>query len=218
MLQEILDLEWQAAKSQPEEAAKPRPGRKPPRKPRKVEKPRVRAVHRLGPGHERADGVRALRRRRAGPDRAIPQAQRSSGAYLALVHGHPPAMTVQSHLVRDRGDGKRGSAKTPPKNDKSARHAVTHVEPLEPVRQRLPPGPLPPGDRPHTPDPHPPERERPPPSSATSSTGRKGDHIPPPSPARPPLGYPPDRTAPPLRFESPLPDDLARWIKRVDGT
>jgi 23S rRNA pseudouridine1911/1915/1917 synthase len=55
--------------------------------------------------------------------------------YLALVHGHPGPMQIDTFLVRDRGDGLRGSWGTlrhhrgePPAD---ARPALTVVEPLE---------------------------------------------------------------------------------------
>lgn len=46
--------------------------------------------------------------------------------YRAIVHGVPPLGTIATSLVRDRGDGLRGSAK-------SGQRAVTHVESVEPV-------------------------------------------------------------------------------------
>jgi 23S rRNA pseudouridine1911/1915/1917 synthase len=52
--------------------------------------------------------------------------------YLAIAHGTVRAGTIRSHLIENRGDGLRGSARgTPPPN---ARLAVTHVELLEPLR------------------------------------------------------------------------------------
>lgn len=56
-------------------------------------------------------------------------------AYQAIVHGALDARTIESELVRDRGDGLRGShgayrraqGSAPP----DARRAVTHVAPLE---------------------------------------------------------------------------------------
>ncbi len=52
---------------------------------------------------------------------------RAERVYHAIVAGCPPTTTVRSHLVRDRGDGHRGSSP-------DGRHgvpAVTHVRPLE---------------------------------------------------------------------------------------
>jgi 23S rRNA pseudouridine1911/1915/1917 synthase len=49
--------------------------------------------------------------------------------YQAVVIGHPSAQTLESYLIRDRGDGHRGSA--PPPYPEDAQHAVTHIRPLE---------------------------------------------------------------------------------------
>jgi len=47
--------------------------------------------------------------------------------YLALVLGRVGAGTMRSHLVRDRGDGRRGSVE----GDDDGKLAVTHVTPVE---------------------------------------------------------------------------------------
>jgi 23S rRNA pseudouridine1911/1915/1917 synthase len=47
--------------------------------------------------------------------------------YLAIVPGFVPAQAVRSRLVRDRGDGRRGSTALPDQG----KEAVTHVEPVE---------------------------------------------------------------------------------------
>ena len=52
-------------------------------------------------------------------------------SYLAVVHGRPGPMTITSHLVRDRGDGLRGSAEVWRLDPSGGQKAVTHVEPLE---------------------------------------------------------------------------------------
>jgi 23S rRNA pseudouridine1911/1915/1917 synthase len=51
--------------------------------------------------------------------------------YLALVHGAARSMTVQSHLLADRGDGFRGSRERSSKIRHGGQLAVTHVELLE---------------------------------------------------------------------------------------
>jgi 23S rRNA pseudouridine1911/1915/1917 synthase len=52
--------------------------------------------------------------------------------YLAIAHGSVRAGTVRTHLLENRGDGLRGSARgTPPP---SARLAITHFELLEELR------------------------------------------------------------------------------------
>jgi 23S rRNA pseudouridine1911/1915/1917 synthase len=52
--------------------------------------------------------------------------------YLAVVHGHPTGQTIETHLVRDRGDGLRGSSSRGAE-EPEAQRAVTHVRPLERV-------------------------------------------------------------------------------------
>jgi 23S rRNA pseudouridine1911/1915/1917 synthase len=47
--------------------------------------------------------------------------------YLAIVHGAVEAQTINSRLVRDRGDGRRGSTNLP----NVGKPAVTHVRPIE---------------------------------------------------------------------------------------
>ncbi len=46
--------------------------------------------------------------------------------YLAIVVGRVTARTIRSQLIRDRGDGRRGSAE-----GEEGKEAVTHVAPLE---------------------------------------------------------------------------------------
>jgi 23S rRNA pseudouridine1911/1915/1917 synthase len=50
--------------------------------------------------------------------------------YLALAHGQVAAGTLRSRLVKDRGDGRRGSTD----NESLGRDAITHVRVLEPLR------------------------------------------------------------------------------------
>ena len=49
--------------------------------------------------------------------------------YLAVVHGTPEEQTLRSYLVRDRGDGLRGSTET----DGEGKLAVTHVQPMKTI-------------------------------------------------------------------------------------
>ena len=53
--------------------------------------------------------------------------------YHAVVHGHPKLQTFDSILVRDRGDGKRGSKPADGEVDPTAQRAVTHIRPLESI-------------------------------------------------------------------------------------
>lgn len=50
-------------------------------------------------------------------------------AYIAIALGEVTEQTIESYLVRDRGDGLRGSSADP--KAKGAERAVTHVRPLE---------------------------------------------------------------------------------------
>ncbi len=50
--------------------------------------------------------------------------------YLAVVEGHPKARTIHTWLVRDRGDGLRGSLREG-QTDDGAQEAITHVRPVE---------------------------------------------------------------------------------------
>jgi 23S rRNA pseudouridine1911/1915/1917 synthase len=47
--------------------------------------------------------------------------------YLAVARGRVEAQTIESRLVRDRGDGRRGSTDDP----HTGKRAVTHVRPIE---------------------------------------------------------------------------------------
>jgi 23S rRNA pseudouridine1911/1915/1917 synthase len=51
-------------------------------------------------------------------------------AYVAVVHGHVEAQTIETWLVRDRGDGIRGSSNLG-ESAEGAQRAVTHIRPLE---------------------------------------------------------------------------------------
>ena len=53
--------------------------------------------------------------------------------YLALVRGVPKDGRIESTLIRDRGDGRRGS--TTDTNAEDGKHAVTHVKVVEPFGQ-----------------------------------------------------------------------------------
>lgn len=50
--------------------------------------------------------------------------------YLAVVRGHPKAQVIRSKLVRDRGDGRRGSSQSG-----EGKPAVTHIENVERISQ-----------------------------------------------------------------------------------
>lgn len=93
---------------------------------RERQSPRVRPVHRL----DRDTSGLMIFARTVPAERGL--VQQFSGhsidrKYLAIVVGHVLAMTIESKLVRDRGDGRRGSAK----EGEDGKRAVTHVKPIE---------------------------------------------------------------------------------------
>jgi 23S rRNA pseudouridine1911/1915/1917 synthase len=96
--------------------AKGRPGRQPP----------VRAVHRID---NETSGL-VVFARTVEAERHLGQqfrAHSTDRVYLALVRGRAQSGRIESHLVRDRGDGRRGSAT----NDGAGQRAVTHVRVVE---------------------------------------------------------------------------------------
>lgn len=88
--------------------------------------PQVKAVHRLD---RDTSGLMIFARSIQAERHLIDQFRRHTvlRSYLSIVHGEVAAQTIQSQLVRDRGDGRRGS--TQDKSD--GQRAVTHVKPLE---------------------------------------------------------------------------------------
>ena len=90
---------------------------------------RLRAVHRLD---KETTGLLVVAR--------TPQAESALGKqlrlhaierhYLALVRGVAQDARLESNLVRDRGDGRRGSGSD---SDKDGQHAVTHVRVVKPL-------------------------------------------------------------------------------------
>jgi 23S rRNA pseudouridine1911/1915/1917 synthase len=87
--------------------------------------PRLRAVHRL----DRETSGLMVFARTVPAERALGMQFRAHSLdrhYLAVVVGQIEGRTIQSYLVEDRGDGKRGSGAA-----KLGKKAVTHVKPLE---------------------------------------------------------------------------------------
>lgn len=86
----------------------------------------VYAVHRLD---KETSGLVVFARTRAAERHLGAQfrAHTTERTYLALVRGAPATGRLESWLVRDRGDGRRGSSPTPGEGQ----HAVTHVTLLE---------------------------------------------------------------------------------------
>jgi 23S rRNA pseudouridine1911/1915/1917 synthase len=88
--------------------------------------PPVRAVHRL----DRETSGLIVFARTGEAERGLMEQFRkhtTERKYLAIIHGYLPAQTIKSYLVRDRGDGRRGSTKNP----NEGRIAITHVRPVE---------------------------------------------------------------------------------------
>jgi 23S rRNA pseudouridine1911/1915/1917 synthase len=141
-------------------------------------------------------------------------------AYVAVVHGHVGAQTIDTWLVRDRGDGLRGS--TPlGENAESAQRAITHIRPMEQfgdytvLECRLETG------RTHQIRIHLSEIGHPlcgekvythtsgnPPGEDTSGAPRQALHA-----AELALIHP--ITQQPLRFRMPLPQDLKHWLLQL---
>ena len=88
--------------------------------------PVLRVVHRLD---RDTSGLLVLARSDEAEAGLIGQFRRHTAhrIYWTIVHGHPMAETIESNLVRDRGDGRRGSINNP----KVGQRAVTHIRPLE---------------------------------------------------------------------------------------
>jgi 23S rRNA pseudouridine1911/1915/1917 synthase len=198
--------------------SKSRPGQPPSHPP-----PQPRAVHRLD---RDTSGLMLFA--------LTPQAEQTLEAdfarhavervYLAVVHGHlTDVRRIESHFVRDRGDGLRGSFRGPhPPGD--SQRALTHVRPLETVGPytlvecRLETGRTHQirihlseaghrlcGEKTYT---HPLGK---PPAPDTSGAPRQVLHS-----ASLKLTHPASGKV--LEFESPFPKDLAGWLARVRGT
>jgi 23S rRNA pseudouridine1911/1915/1917 synthase len=93
---------------------------------RKGPPPPVRAVHRLD---RETSGLMVFARTVVAERHLMQQFRRHTThrRYVAVARGHVTAQTISTNLVRDRGDGRRGSTKLPDVGKK----AVTHVRPIE---------------------------------------------------------------------------------------
>jgi 23S rRNA pseudouridine1911/1915/1917 synthase len=89
-------------------------------------KGRIRAVHRLD---KETSGLVVLARTSEAESHLGKQFRAHSVGrrYLALVRGQATAARIESHLIADRGDGRRGSS-----GSNEGQHAVTHVRVIEP--------------------------------------------------------------------------------------
>jgi 23S rRNA pseudouridine1911/1915/1917 synthase len=88
--------------------------------------PRIFSVHRID---RETSGLLVFARSVAARDSLIRQFESHSvdRTYLAVVQGDLAHQTFDSHLVEDRGDGRRGSTSQPG----TGKRAVTHVRPVE---------------------------------------------------------------------------------------
>lgn len=121
----VQQSERPAEDAAPRERRRGRPQAALRRKPPRGRLPRVIPVHRLD---RDTSGVMVFARTPAAEQHLVRQFKKHSNerVYRAIVHGHPEAQTIETKLVRDRGDGQRGSG---PGDD--GERAVTHVRPLE---------------------------------------------------------------------------------------
>ncbi len=93
---------------------------------RKGPPPPVRAVHRLD---RETSGLIVFARTVVAESHLMQQFRRHTThrRYLAVARGTVVAQTISTSLVRDRGDGRRGSTRLPDVGKRS----VTHVRPIE---------------------------------------------------------------------------------------
>jgi len=96
------------------------------RQPKGKRPPRVRAVHRLD---RETSGLMIFARTPEAEQKLVQMFRKHDmhRQYVAIVQGRLEAQTIESDLVRDRGDGKRGSTTL----KDVGQHAVTHVKPIE---------------------------------------------------------------------------------------
>ncbi|MDA0835045.1 MAG: RluA family pseudouridine synthase [Planctomycetota bacterium] len=99
------------------------------RKPRPESKSsRIRPVHRLD---RETSGVMVFARSPAAESKLVEMFRNHdlTRVYRAVIWGHIEEQTIESNLVADRGDGRRGSAKP----QAEGQLAITHVRPVETI-------------------------------------------------------------------------------------
>lgn len=96
---------------------------------RRVKLPKVFPVHRLD---RDTSGLMVFARTQIAQQHLMAQFRRHATRrkYLALVHGDCQKQTIETFIGDDRGDGLRGSVA----NAEQGERAVTHVRPLESIR------------------------------------------------------------------------------------
>lgn len=191
---------------------------RPPHRPQPVQPPRIYPVHRLD---RDTSGLMVFARTPAAETALIRlfKAHDIERVYTAVVHGRLEAQTLETHFVRDRGDGLRGSVRPGEPVPEDAQRAVTHVTPVEHLGDaytiaecRLETG------RTHQIRIHLSEIGHPLAGDRVYRKTLAGQVIP--DNSRAPrqalhahvLGFVHPITGEPLRFETPLPPDLARWL------
>lgn len=107
--------------------APPARGARPDRRKPEPPLPRIRPVHRLD---RDTSGLMVFARTPAAEQHLVRQFSRHTigRKYVAVIHGPIEAQTIESHLVRNRGDGLRGSAE---EEAEDSQRAITHVRPIE---------------------------------------------------------------------------------------
>jgi len=175
--------------------------------------PPVRAVHRLD---RDTSGLIVFARSVTAERHLMQQFRRHTThrRYLAVVRGNVAAQTISTRLVRDRGDGRRGSTRLP----EVGKVAVTHVRPVERlgpytlIECRLETG------RTHQIRIHLSERGHPLCGEKVYAQPLFGAATPEESGAprlalhAAELGFEHPVTGEPMRFEMPLPDDLSAFL------
>ena len=178
--------------------------------------PPVRAVHRLD---RDTSGLMVFARSVAAERHLMQQFRKHTThrRYLAIARGHVAAQTIATNLVRDRGDGRRGSTRLPD----VGKRAVTHVKPVERIGEytlvacRLETG------RTHQIRIHLAERGHPLCGEKVYHQPLFGEPLPDASGAprlalhAAELGFEHPITGERLRFEMPLPEDLSEWLGRL---
>jgi 23S rRNA pseudouridine1911/1915/1917 synthase len=135
--------------------------------------------------------------------------------YLALAHGKVAPGTLRSRLVKDRGDGRRGSTENP----NLGRDAITHVRVIEPlpgatlIECRLETG------RTHQIRIHLAESGHPLVGDRVYTKNYAGTLLPAPRLMLHAfeLGFEHPATGEPLHFEEPMPDDMRGVLERLRG-
>jgi 23S rRNA pseudouridine1911/1915/1917 synthase len=124
----VQAMEGPAQRPQRAQHRKGKGGRHRPAAPfqRRTRPPRIVAVHRLD---RDTSGVMVFARTPLAEQKLVKQFKQHTieRVYLAVVHGRVAPQTIETHIIRDRGDGLRGSTTTTGEGER----AVTHVRPAE---------------------------------------------------------------------------------------